>query len=435
MPTITPLQAGDHRRVGRYRLTGRIDGDTRADDTGERVFLGKMVDGDPVIVTLLPRARVADAAARDRFSAEAHVARRVAPFCAARILDAGIEGDDPYVVTEYVPGSSLAEVAGQEGPLPDPTLEILAIATATGLTAIHQTGLVHGEFGPDHVVLGPEGPWVTHFGITPPYGAATPAADMLAWAVTIMFAALGRLPVGPQDLAALPGELRAVVSACLTPDPSVRPAAQTVLAELLSHHDLSGGLLTEGARQARAAARIPVSPPSRRQEHAPRRSPSRAFMWAAACAACLIAIAAAVAYITHQHRSPGPAVTATGSPPTRSAGLPQPLPAASVPASLAGTWSGVVHQTNPVLSVTVRLSLPAGAATGTIAYPALGCSGNVAIAAIATGRLTLDQTIGAGRKTCTNGVITLALRPDGSMAFTFLRSQGSSPQGTLTRRA
>ena len=106
MPNVMPLQADDPRRVGHYRLTGRIDSRPGADGSTTRVFMAKMVDDGEVIVTLLGQERVADAAARDRFTAEARVARRVAPFCAARILDAGIEAYIPYLVTEYVPGST-----------------------------------------------------------------------------------------------------------------------------------------------------------------------------------------------------------------------------------------------------------------------------------------------------------------------------------------
>jgi hypothetical protein len=71
-----------------------------------------MVDGDTVLVTLLGSDRVADAAARDRFTAEARVARRVAPFCVARILDAGVEGGDAYLVAEYVPPWTRPSAAG-----------------------------------------------------------------------------------------------------------------------------------------------------------------------------------------------------------------------------------------------------------------------------------------------------------------------------------
>ena len=95
--------------------------------------MAKMVEDGEVIVTLLGRERVADAAARDRFTAEARVARRVAPFCAARILDAGIEAHVPYLVTEYVAGSTLIETVWREGPLTSPGLDAVAIGTATGL--------------------------------------------------------------------------------------------------------------------------------------------------------------------------------------------------------------------------------------------------------------------------------------------------------------
>ena len=149
--------------MGHYRFTGRIDSRPGADGSTPRVFMAKMVDDGEVIVTLLGGERVADAAARDRFTAEARVARRVAPFCAARILDAGIEAHVPYLVTEYIPGSTLIETVWREGPLTGPGLDAVAIGAATGLMAIHQTGLVHGSLGPDRVVLGPDGPCLTQF--------------------------------------------------------------------------------------------------------------------------------------------------------------------------------------------------------------------------------------------------------------------------------
>src|SRR4029077_2949191 len=198
MPNVMPLQADDPRRVGHYRLTGRIDSRAGADESTSQVFMARMVDDGEVIVTLLGRERVADAAARDRFTAEARVARRVAPFCTARILDAGIEAHVPYLVTEYIPGSTLIETVWREGPLTGPGLDAVAIGAATGLMAIHQTGLVPGPPAPAPAVLhacrrparvvrGAAGPCLTHFGITPPYGTATPAADLLAWANTVLF--------------------------------------------------------------------------------------------------------------------------------------------------------------------------------------------------------------------------------------------------------
>ena len=92
MPLVTPLRPDDLRRVGRYRLSSRIaDGLDNPDSAG--TFLSRLPDGTPVAVTLLARTAAPDSASRDRFTAEATVARRVAPFCAARILDAGFDSD------------------------------------------------------------------------------------------------------------------------------------------------------------------------------------------------------------------------------------------------------------------------------------------------------------------------------------------------------
>src|SRR6516164_9536075 len=303
MPNVTPLRPGDPRRVGRYRLTGRVD-DFAAG--GQDVFLAERVDGAAVMATFPGAARASDAAARDRFVAEARAARNIPPFCVARILDAGVEGSRPYLVTEYIPGPSVAEVVAAEGRLPGATVRALATGCATGIASIHQAGLVHGQFGPDLVVLGRDGPRVVDFSITPPYGAATPAADILAWAHTILFAAAGHRPPSANDLGALPDDLRPVVADCLSPDPVARPHARGLLTELLNGDDLSAGLLAAGARRSRAAARpLEPAPSAARDEQPPRRGRGRAVLWATACLACVLAIAAAVIFITGRHPGAG----------------------------------------------------------------------------------------------------------------------------------
>jgi hypothetical protein len=429
MPHALQLRPADPRRIGRYRITGRIEDLSAADDSSEAVFLAKRVDGATVMVTVLGKAWEGDAAAKDRFAAEAHAARRVAPFCTAKILDAGFEGSSPYLVTEFVRGPSLAEVIEEEGPQPTEALYGIAIGCATGLAAIHQAGLVHGQLSPETVVLSAEGPRVVHSSVTPPYGAATPAADMLAWADTVLTAAMGRPPVGPQDLSALPDDLRDAVAACLSPDPGGRPSARSILAGLLGQHENSGVLLSEGSRLAQAAARTAAAPVSRVRQPAPRGSGSRIVMWSAAFVTCVLAIIAAAAYITGRHTgteapiSPSPA----GSGQSVSA-----RPTGLVPGSLAGNWSGSVHQDKPALTVTVRVSLSAGATSGTVSYPGLHCSGVLPVAAVANDLLTVDQVIRIGQHNCENGVIKLLLKQDGTLSFTFLNK---GPVGTLTRQS
>ena len=431
MPNVTSLRPDDPRRVGRYRLTGRIDEFARGDAAPTAVFLAQRVDGETVMVTLLAADRAADAAARDRFAAEARVARRVPPFCVAKILDSGLEGGRPYLITEYVPGATLAQIVALEGPLPPETLHALAIGCATGIASIHQAGLVHGQFGPEMVVLSREGPRVIHFTITPPYGRATPAADMLAWAQTILFAAVGRRSATTQDLMALPVGLRSVVADCLSPDPAGRPLARAVLAELLSGQDVSAGVLAEGGRQARAAARTAVSttvPPGRQ---APRRSHPKTVHWVTACAACVLVIAGAALYITGRHAAPGHA--AEPKPTPRATARHRETPQQSIPAQFAGSWSGTVRQSDPALAVTVQITLTGGTAHGTIGYPQLHCSGKLGLVSDGHDQLILGLTITSGQRSCVNGKVMLAAQRDGSLEFTFLQHGGDNPTGTLAR--
>ena len=427
MPNVTPLRSGDPRRVGPYRLTGRVDDFTRADTARQDVFLAQRVDGEAVMAAFPGTGRADDAAARDRFVAEARVARNIPPFCVARILDAGVEGSQPYLITEFIPGPSLAQMVAAEGALPGAVLGALAVGCATGIASIHQAGLVHGQFGPGMVILGRDGPRVIHFSTTPPYGAATPAADIRAWARVVAFAAAGRPPVTAEDLAALPPDLRSLVAGCLSPDPVARPHARALLTELLSGSDLSAGLLAAGARRSRAAARpLEPAPSAARDEQPPRRGRGRAVLWATACQACVLAIAAAVIFITGRH--PGAGAPAAGTSADRS------LAAASlpIPRQLSGTWSGTIHQTNPAIDVAVRVSLPSGSSYGTLAYPQIGCTGRLSLTAYRRAVLTFRLAITAGKSNCVGGVVRLAAH-GGTLTFTFLRTGGSNPAGTLTR--
>jgi hypothetical protein len=249
VPNVTPLRAEDPDRVGRHRLTGRISGMPGAGP----FYLATAADGTEVTLRLLHGSWTHDAATRDRFAAEAGSATRVPPFCAARILDAGAEAGYAYLVSEYVAGRSLLETVSDDGKFAGPQLAALAIGSVTGLAALHQAGLVHGSFGPEHVIMSASGPRIIEFGITGPYGPATPSSDMLAWAQTMVFASMGRPPAAMADLEVLPEPLRQAVADCLVGDPALRPTAKSIVLDLLDDAEPLGGALAAGSRRAALA--------------------------------------------------------------------------------------------------------------------------------------------------------------------------------------
>jgi hypothetical protein len=432
MPQVAPLRPDDPKRVGRYRLTGRFIG--TPGDSPE--YLGRATDGDRVAVTLLPADRTPDGAARDRFTAEARAARRVAPFCAARILDAGLDNGRAFLVSEYVAGPLLSEFIAADGPRRGPELEALAIGIATGLTVIHQAGLVHGEFGPDYVALGTEGPRVVGFGITPPYGMATPSADMLAWAHAVLFAASGRPVADPQDLALLAEPLRSAVAQCAAPDPAARPAARQVMLRLLGEDSPPVGVVAEGARRAaRAGVRTAAEQPDSPSLAATRPQRAKAIGWVAAAIVCVVVIIVAVRVLAGsghgaavQPASVSQPDSTHPSPTGRSA---SPNPSATIPAAVGGTWSGSVSQ--GAGGINAQLILTADSGSGKITYSGgpVTCSGVLALTSVHGQVLVLHQEIDAGK--CNGGVVTLTEEPDDTLKFRFNDRTEVTLTGTLTK--
>ncbi|UBU14786.1 serine/threonine-protein kinase [Nonomuraea gerenzanensis] len=235
------------------------------------VHLAATPTGGLAAVKLIHPGLASDPAFLRRFEREVAAARRVARFCTAPVLDAGIDGGVAYLVTEYVKGPDLARAVREQGPLSGGNLEALAVGVATALSAIHGAGVIHRDLKPANVLLSPLGPRVIDFGIarlvgndalssqailgTPAFmapeqvrgEALTPAADVFAWGGVIAFAGTGRLPFGGESpeaalwrithaqprLEGLDEGIRAIVERALAKDPAQRPTAQQLLAELV----------------------------------------------------------------------------------------------------------------------------------------------------------------------------------------------------------
>jgi serine/threonine protein kinase len=234
------------------------------------VYLGADPDGGLVAVKVLRPEIADDPDFRRRFDREVTALMRVRGVCTVRVIEADTESDQPFMVTEYAEGPSLADYIDKYGSLSADMLYGLATGLAEALTVIHAAGVVHRDLKPSNVILAQDGPKVIDFGIaqtldgtsftktgvmvgSPGFmapeqitGRPGPAADIFVWGVTVAYAAVGHSPWGTgntdavlyrvmyadPDIAAVPDSLKPLVAAALAKEPQNRPAAHELLDQL-----------------------------------------------------------------------------------------------------------------------------------------------------------------------------------------------------------
>ncbi|MEU5341590.1 MULTISPECIES: protein kinase [unclassified Streptomyces] len=258
-----PLEDGDPRVVGGYRLVARLGSGGMG-----RVYLSHTPGGRAVAVKVIRPELAENAEFRKRFRAEVAAASRVHGLYTAPVVDSDTEGSVPWCATAYVPGPSLADAIRDHGPLPVDTVLRLIAGVAEALQAVHREGIVHRDLKPSNVLLADDGPRVIDFGVaraadatsvtqsgmalgTVAYmapeqalgGEAVASADVFALGQTAVFASTGSGAFGDgdahavlyrvvheqPDLSHVPDEIRELVARCLRKPAAERPSVEEVI--------------------------------------------------------------------------------------------------------------------------------------------------------------------------------------------------------------
>ena len=186
-----------------------------------RVYLARSPGGRMVAVKVIRANLAEDAGFRARFAREVAAARKVGGLFTAQVVDADLDGPVPWLVTAYVPGTSLSDAVEQQGPLPPRSVLALAAGLAEGVSAIHAAGVIHRDLKPSNVLLAQDGPRIIDFGISSAAEATSltgtgymigspgfmspeqaegltvgPASDIFSLAGVLIYAARGEGPFG-----------------------------------------------------------------------------------------------------------------------------------------------------------------------------------------------------------------------------------------------
>jgi serine/threonine-protein kinase len=258
--------------AGRYRIEREVGHGGMA-----TVYLAHDEElGRPVAVKLLPQHLADHVDFRARFMREARLAGRLSHPNVVRVYDAGEADGRPFIVIEYVSGSSLADA----GRLPAERATELGVQACAGLQHAHDAGVVHRDVKPANLLVSDEGVLkIADFGIaraaestrhtqagtllgTAAYLApeqiagedATAASDIYSVGAVLYELLVGRPPYAFSSLAELaaqqaagsitpvrdlvptvPQDVEAAVMHALARDPSFRPASAAELA-----HELAG---------------------------------------------------------------------------------------------------------------------------------------------------------------------------------------------------
>lgn len=163
--------------AGRYRLQSQIGGGGMGavwlaldELLGRQVAVKQVLvsESDPVLAEQQ----------RQRALREGRIAARLSHPHAISVYDVAQEGEVPWLVMEYLPSRSLAEVVSADGVLRVDQVAQIGAQVADALAATHAAGIVHRDVKPANVLIGRgeriEGlVKITDFGISHAHGDVT----------------------------------------------------------------------------------------------------------------------------------------------------------------------------------------------------------------------------------------------------------------------
>ena len=158
----------------RYRLVEQIG-------IGGMAIVYRAVDirtGHDVAVKVLKPEFNQNAEFVSRFQREAEAASKMTHHNIVNLLDVGMDGENRYLVMEYVRGKTLKQVIQEKGRLSPQVAAQITIRILSALQHAHQHGIIHRDIKPQNILVHEDGHIkVADFGIARITGASTLTRD------------------------------------------------------------------------------------------------------------------------------------------------------------------------------------------------------------------------------------------------------------------
>ena len=154
---IRGVPGPDHLVAGRYRLTSKIGGGGMGavwlarDERLERDVAAKQV-----ISTEGLTQEEADELRR-RALHEGRLAARLQHRNAVAMYDVALDRGEPWLVMEYLPSRSLAQVLHMTGSLPERQVAQIGAQMADALVEAHEAGIIHRDIKPGNILIANRG--------------------------------------------------------------------------------------------------------------------------------------------------------------------------------------------------------------------------------------------------------------------------------------
>jgi serine/threonine protein kinase len=274
---LEPKRPNDPDHLGNWRITGRL-----GEGGFGTVFLAEK-GAQKAAIKVIKDEFVGGVEGRARLASEAHILSELSDPYIGRIIDSDIDGEIPWIATEFVNGPTLEDQIRYEGPLAELRWFNLAANLFHALVTAHEAGIIHKDIKPSNIILGETGNKVIDFGIahisgltqtinfgdregSTPFSSPEhftpktyPAMDVFSAAATMAYAGKGssiwsgeselqlmrNINEDEPDLSGLTENEIVFLRPLLNKNPSDRPSARECLNVLLEYHSkISEG--TEG---------------------------------------------------------------------------------------------------------------------------------------------------------------------------------------------